>query len=133
MRAADLGAFLETVAARPFKDGRHDCLLTVADWVQAMTGRDPAAPYRGRYRTALGRERLLRRLGGMEAVMSDGAARTGLLATDHPVTGDVGLIRHRGQALAAIHTEGLWAVQSSAGLTVLTADAVIQAWRAPSA
>lgn len=131
MHGATLGDFLEAMAARPFADGRHDCLLTVADWVRSVIGRDPAAPFRGRYRTVLGRERLLRRLGGMEAAMRDGAARVGLSATDRPVSGDVGLIRHRGQALAAIHTDGLWAVQSSAGLTVLCADAVVQAWSVP--
>lgn len=126
-----LGAFLERMAAQGFADGRHDCVLTVADWVSVCTGHDPAAPFRGRYRTALGRERLLRRLGGMEVVMRDGAGRAGLSVTDDPRPGDVGLILHRGQFLAAICIGSTWAVQSSAGLTALTPDRVLTAWSVP--
>ena len=131
MPGPDLGAFLETMAARRFADGVHDCVLTVADWVLTCTGQDPAAPFRGRYRTALGRERLLRRLGGLDVVMRDGAARVGLTATADPRPGDVGLILHRGQSLAAICIGSTWAVQSSEGLTALSPERVVTAWSVP--
>lgn len=52
----------------PFAWGRHDCALFAADWVQALTGADPAEGLRGRYRTALGAARLIKREGGLEAI-----------------------------------------------------------------
>ncbi|MFC5370939.1 DUF6950 family protein [Brevundimonas faecalis] len=123
-----LDAFLEGMARRPFVDGVHDCALTVAEWVAAATGcPDPAVHLRGRYSTALGRERLLRRLGGLEAVMADCAARAGLVETANTVRGDVGLIETEGQALAAICLGRRWAIQG-AGVEVRTAERVIRAW-----
>ncbi|HWW11378.1 MAG TPA: hypothetical protein VN018_02595, partial [Brevundimonas sp.] len=62
-----LDDYLETMARRPFGDGEADCILTVADWIVLRGHPDPAESYRGRYSTALGRERLLRRLGGLLA------------------------------------------------------------------
>ena len=125
-----LDAFLETVAASPFADGERDCALTVADWVGAATGSpDPAAHLRGRYRTALGRERLLKRLGGLEAVMVDCARRAGLTEVANPVRGDVGLIRLNGLSIAAICLGERWAIKSDRGLTVEPADEVLRAWR----
>lgn len=129
--AADaLAAFLETMAGRRFQDGRADCGLTDADWVRAATGMDPAAHLRGRYATALGRERLLRRLGGLEAVMADCAARAGLRPTDDPGRGDVGLVESDAVELAAICLgRGRWAAQSRDGLAVFGVERVIRAWR----
>lgn len=123
-----LDAFLERMAATPFVDGRTDCALTVADWVMEATGcPDPATDLRGRYHTALGRERLLKRLGGLEAVMTSCAARAGLRETLAPKPGDVGLVEFGGRQFAAICMGRHWAVQSTAGLFG-TEGAVIKAW-----
>ena len=43
--------YLTRVARRPFRPGRHDCALFVAGAVEAMTGEDPAAAWRGAYRS----------------------------------------------------------------------------------
>lgn len=122
-----LERFLDDMARRPFADGTADCILTVADWVVLNGKPDPAAPYRGRYRTALGRERIVRREGGMLAVMEAGAARAGLEATDEPVRGDVGLVRVGERPVAAICLNRLWAAKGE-GVTVAPAE-VIKAWR----
>lgn len=115
------------MARQPFRDGETDCVLTVADWV-VLNGRpDPAAPFRGRYRTALGRERIVRREGGMLAVMDAGAERAGLQPTENPLRGDVGLVEMAGHRLAAICTGALWAAKGE-GLTV-GASEVLKAWR----
>lgn len=124
-----LGAFLEGVAAERFDDGRRDCGLTDADWVLAATGVDPAAHLRGRYSNAFGRERLLRRLGGLEAVMTDCAARAGLPDTASPRRGDVGLIEAGSRQMAGICMGERWAVQSRDGLAALRPDRVLRAWR----
>lgn len=123
-----LSTFLDEMARRPFADGSADCLMTVADWVVRNGRPDPAAPFRGRYRTALGRTRIVRREGGLDAVMTAGAARAGLTATTNPVRGDVGLIVSRGQTLAAICLGERWAMKGP-GLVVGPADDVLKAWR----
>ena len=46
-----LTAYLAQVARLPFRPGRHDCALFAAGAVEAMTGIDLAAEFRGGYRT----------------------------------------------------------------------------------
>lgn len=55
--------YLSEVSHRPFQPGQHDCALFFAGAVQAMTGEDYAAPYRGRYTTLRGGLRILRKDG----------------------------------------------------------------------
>lgn len=56
-------AFLEARRATPFAWGTNDCALFGADAALAMTDHDFAAPFRGRYTTARGALRELRRNG----------------------------------------------------------------------
>ncbi|WP_109464410.1 DUF6950 family protein [Albibacillus kandeliae] len=58
-----LMSYLVRAARRPFKEGEHDCALFLAGGVEAMTGEDYAAPYRGRYSTTLGGLRILKKDG----------------------------------------------------------------------
>lgn len=60
---ARLAAYLEPLRARPFEWGRHDCCTFAAGAVEAMTGVDPMPEFRGRYSTAIGSARALRRFG----------------------------------------------------------------------
>lgn len=60
---ARLSNWLSTVRKTPFEEGRHDCALFAAGAVEAMTGTDLAAAFRGRYRTTRGGLRVLRRAG----------------------------------------------------------------------
>jgi len=46
-----LRQFLDARRAEPFRPGRNDCALFAADWIAALTGTDPAAPWRGWYET----------------------------------------------------------------------------------
>ena len=124
----DLSAFLDDLARQPFVDGAADCVLSVADWIVLRGHPDPAAPYRGRYRTALGRQRLIRKSGGLAALMSEGAARAGLIETTNPVRGDVGLIVAHGQTVAAICLGERWAIKGD-GLVVAPAERLLMAWR----
>ena len=124
-----LDAFLETVAATPFVDGQTDCALTIADWVMAATGcPDPADHLRGRYASALQRERLLRRLGGLEVVVSYCARRALLTETLEPLRGDIGVVRVGRQVLSAICLGDRWAIKGE-GVVVAAADHVYRAWR----
>lgn len=56
-------AFVRSRENTPFAWGAHDCAQFVADAALAMTDYDYAAPFRGRYSTALGAVRELRRNG----------------------------------------------------------------------
>lgn len=73
MKRSDFAERLHAaVAARrrqPFQWGETDCAFLACDLVMAATGVDYAAPFRGRYRTAAGAARALRRFagGGLEA------------------------------------------------------------------
>lgn len=65
---------------RPFVWGENDCTLFACDLVEAATGVDYAAVLRGRYRTAAGAARALRRFagGGLEAAAEKIAQDNGL-------------------------------------------------------
>ena len=67
-----LSRYLARTARTPFAYGRMDCALFVAGALAAMTGVDPARPWRGRYQTLRGGLRHLRRAGfaGPDAVAS---------------------------------------------------------------
>ena len=56
---ARLAAYMAQVAVTAFRPGRHDCALFAAGAIEAMTGVDIAAPWRGSYRSlAAGRKAL---------------------------------------------------------------------------
>lgn len=75
--------------ARPFAWGTHDCCLWAADSVEAVTGTDPAARWRGTYRDEIGALRLVRALGGLPAVAALGGVE---IAPGLAAPGDVGLV-----------------------------------------
>lgn len=58
-----LHAFVEANWSRPFAWGQWDCILMACSAVEAMTGTDPAAEYRGRYTDKEGAMLALRELG----------------------------------------------------------------------
>lgn len=60
---ARLYEYLNSVRERPFKYGSNDCALFTAGAVAAMTGEDPAAEFRGRYKTLIGGRRKIRAAG----------------------------------------------------------------------
>lgn len=58
-----LSTYVEDVRRKPFAYGDHDCALFAAGAVLAMTGIDPAAGLRGKYKTLGGGLRRLKKLG----------------------------------------------------------------------
>jgi len=60
---ARLAAYLEPLRLRTFAWGRHDCCTFAAGAVEAMTEVDPIPEFRGRYSSARGAARALKRLG----------------------------------------------------------------------
>ena len=58
-----LTLYVSDAARRPFCEGSHDCALFLAGGVEAQTGFDPAARWRGCYTTTRSGLRLLRKTG----------------------------------------------------------------------
>lgn len=124
-----LSAFLRAMARASFAWGACDCALVMADWCRVRRGVDPAARLRGRYRTALGALRTVRRRGGFETVVRALMAESGFATIESPRTGDVGLVAHpRVGPACAIRCPLGWAVKSPAGLALGPWPARV-AWR----
>jgi len=124
--SARAAAFADAAAARPFFYGRFDCALFAADWGRELTGLDGAADLRGRYRTALGCARVLKREGGLTAVVARCATTIGFVAVSSPCAGDVAVIAARTPAgddlaCALALAAGRWAALSTRGVCVLGA------------
>ena len=62
-----LNAALAARKDRPFEWGRNDCGLFACDLLQAVSGIDFAAPFRGKYKSARGAARVLKRFAGLPA------------------------------------------------------------------
>lgn len=126
---AELDAFLEEAAATRFHDGTWDCALMVAAWVERVTGKDGATPWRGRYATRIGWMRILKRAGGIEAVIAQGTALAGLEETREPRRGDIGVARQpNGELMAGICLGDRWASAGTRGLAACVAEPV-RTWR----
>lgn len=133
-----LAAWLDRAVDTPRAWGDHDCNLWPANWVVNCGHGDPAAPWRGRYDSAISAARLVKAEGGMEALWRDAARRATLPETSRPLAGDVGLISVLTPATDPLELFGLvgaiciggreWAVVSEDGL-FMARRPVIQAWR----
>lgn len=117
-----LPGFLDRTARTPFVWGEDDCSLFLANWLVALGRPDPALGLRGRYRTALGCARVLRREGGVRAVIARCARVAGLAPTRDPSPGDPGVIRIDiegcGVEVGALRLGRRWAVRAGSGLFV---------------
>lgn len=122
-----LAAFLRRALHEPFVWGRQDCALWSASWIGEFRGTDPAAHFRGRYSTALGCSRLLKREGGLETIACRLAAISGLVATSSPEPGDVGIINTIIGPALTIRTASGWAWKAKRGVSIVPATAVV-AW-----
>lgn len=58
-----LFAYTSGVLQKPFEWGVHDCVLFAADCIEAMTGEDLAAEYRGTYSTSQGAAKIVHSAG----------------------------------------------------------------------
>jgi hypothetical protein len=121
-----LAALVAAARARPFEWGTHDCCLWAADAVQALTGRDPAAKWRGTYSTEVGAFRVVLALGGLPVIAALGGTE---IPTALAITGDVGLVRWPDGvvSLGVSGGAGRWLVVGDNGLETLM-DCASRAW-----
>lgn len=95
--------------------GVADCLLTVADAVEAVTGVDPAAKVRGKYSSEIGAAKALRqrKFADVEAALASLFPPVGRLMAQR---GDVGVVERDGELAAGFITERGLAVKIETGL-----------------
>ncbi len=133
---AALRARVELARDRLFEWGANDCALFAADCVEAITGFDLAAAFRGKYTTAAGARRMLMRYGegSLEATVTAllGAPVAPALAR----RGDVVLFRSfppdtppEGIEALAVCTGEVAASPGPNGLTDVPMSEWLKAWR----
>ncbi len=83
-----LHEYLADEAARKFEWGVSDCAIFAAGAIKAMTGHDPAAQWRGRYKSMADGLRLIRKHGHKDHV----AAARAFLKTGRHRVGDIAVI-----------------------------------------
>ncbi|SPR97344.1 DUF6950 family protein [Cupriavidus taiwanensis] len=122
-----LAEFIEARHERAFSWGDSDCCLFVCDAIEAMTGTDPGARWRGLYASEKGARRVLRDNGGVAGIA------TLVLGTAIPPAlagrGDVVLVETPlGDALA-LSLGGLIAAQGEVGIEFLELKLAKAAWK----
>jgi hypothetical protein len=133
--ASRMQALLLERYAMPFAWGFRDCALFAADCVEAVTGRDPAADFRGAYLSALGALRIIRAHGGLAELA---AARVGpAIEASSAIDGDVCLLlphAHEtplpGLGALGVLWRGAIIAQGDSGLGVHRLAAADRWWRA---
>lgn len=113
----------------PGEWGVSDCLLTAADAIEAVTGNDVMAKWRGRYKTETGAARMLRRE-GCETV--DDAMRLvfGLKPKGRLMAqrGDVGTMMRGDEIVAGYFCEHGFAAKGEGGLVFHPVTDVLAAY-----
>lgn len=121
---ARLSTWLGTVSTRPMQPGQHDCCLFGAGAIEAQTGVDIAADWRGRYTTFAGGRRILRKAGFLDHV--DLIARS--LPEAHisaALEGDIAIVPgEAGDAVGVVQGAAVYVLQPSGRLGLVPMNPV---------
>ena len=118
---ARLGGYLAGEARRPFEYGISDCALFAAGALNAMTGSDPSADYRGRYTSLRGGLRILRKDGFRDHV-ERAAALLAEVPPQRARVGDIAVVDTvDGPSLGVVQGEWI-AVRTLSGLGFVPVD-----------
>ncbi len=114
-----LVAVTEAHINTPLVWGKSDCLLTVADAVEAVTGNDPAKDIRGKYKSKTGAYRLIKSR-GFDSLIVILADRFEEVPASLAQRGDVGVfVNENGDQAAGYFCEYGFAVKGEDGLRFL--------------
>ena len=122
-----LSEYLCAASGRKFEWGRCDCVTFVCDWIVAQRGVDPAASFRGQYRSGLKAAENLADNGGIVEAVGKFFSSAGLAATKTPKPGDVGVVAMMRPTCAIYVGDGKWASKGRRGITVSVASP-LAAW-----
>jgi len=127
-----LAAYVAECGRRPFEPGAHDCALFAAGAVEAMTGEDPAAEFRGRYASLAEGLRALREA-GIEDHVAAAAAALPEIAVRDARPGDLAAVRTpEGLALGVVQGPRVY-VARAAGVGLAPIDMAERAFRVAEA
>jgi hypothetical protein len=125
----ELQEFLRDSAKKKFDWVSCNCGFWVCEWIKLVTGNDPVDDIRGRFKTASGFRRFVMSSGGNEAFSCSIAKRAGLVGTDRPMLGDIGLVATGDGATMAIKLDAdKWACKTLDGIAIAPFGQ-IAAWR----
>lgn len=119
---------IEARRSRPFAWGTNDCAIFAADMIEAITGRDFAIAFRGRYKSKAGSVRMLRAHGWADlADLADAHLKR---CTDRPQRGDVVLYAGRYGAFLGVYWAGEVYGPGADGVSPWPADpvAILAIW-----
>lgn len=134
-KVEQLQEFIKERQSEPFQWGSNDCALFMCDWVKTRTDEDKASEFRGRYKTAMGSLRALKKLG--YTGLRDAVTRLYGEPLEHvqlAQRGDVALVStglddaFEGVACGIVTVSGV-AVLSEEGLTEIPRSTLVTAWR----
>jgi hypothetical protein len=123
-----LFTYVEKVRRSPYKEGTLDCGLFAAGWVEAITGRDVAQSFRGRYKSTLMGLRRIRREGYIDhvdyarslfSIISISQATLGDLAVVEGEGGIDSLAGVQGPQIFVLSREGLKSIELTKAKQIL--------------
>jgi hypothetical protein len=114
--------------ALPFRWGKVDCMLVLADWVERVHGFDPAFELRGRYASPLEAERIGQYVSDPIAAPAAVCSVAGFEKTANPVRGDVGVVLNGTGPIGAICLGRNWAAKAVEGVMIGRPLKVLSAW-----
>lgn len=127
-------AAMEVAAVEPMQWGKDDCALWAANILRPVLGYDPAAAWRGRYRTRSGAYRVLGKSNLANAIRA--VARRHHWKRIYPTlaqAGDVGMVWTEWEGKPVLATvvcraRGWFVGRAEAGFTAMPAERVAVAW-----
>lgn len=112
--AARLTAFIREAMRREFIWGDRDCILFCTDWVQELTGVDPAARWRGSYQSEAEAQAIIDGFGSLVALCDEGY--TGILERCDPEDALVGVIKSHSGDIGVIRSGLSWVMLTEHGI-----------------
>lgn len=124
-----LAVLLENRRAAPLTWGTHDCCLFAADAIEAITGSDPAAAYRGLY-TSQAEAEVIQGERGLEGLVADVLATFGApeCPLAHIQRGDVVLAVLGNEPLLGVSIGARISVPGVDRMVFLPMSAAVRAW-----
>jgi hypothetical protein len=110
--------------------GQSDCLLSVADYGQLLSGVDIGAPWRGTYDSEAAALGIVADAGGAVPLLGGALISARFVPVDNPGRGDA-LVVLAGHEVGAIHLGQRIAMRLPRGMTEIRTDLVriVSAWR----
>jgi hypothetical protein len=121
-------SFIAERAASSFEWGENDCAMFAAGGVEAATGVDLAAAFRGRYKTPNGSARAVRRIGEGD-LPSTLASLLPQIDPEEATAGDVVIISHQNQDVCGLRLRSNIVCLAQEGLVHFGPDAATHAYR----